>query len=349
MKLASILVIDDAETTREFFRGTLGDSHDLTLCENWKQARASFDEDFFDLVYLDCWLPDREGVAILEKIREFYEGPTVLISGYADRSIIEKARSFGIEKYLEKPFEPETIRRTTESILEGDTDEDPLPDPEESELPEDLTFYDDLKVLVVDDEESTRDLLSHPFEHYELTFRVAEDADTAWSIYRTFRPNVVILDARLPDGSMSSSDLLRKIRSEGDETFVVGITGYPESEEFEEFDRDELAEFYYKPFPIRKLLRTLSYLSFVIHKRNNTDTTETDPSSEEPEQTSSTFRQKIIIGLAAVLIGLTLGFVIKWTRSLARTSTSDGLTVEKMFQRIEGYLERDERRERREQ
>ncbi len=69
------------------------------------------------------------------------------------------------------------------------------------------------KVLVVDDEENIRELLSVSLKFQGMDVRTAADGPRALDITRTFKPDVVILDVMMP--GMDGFGLLRRLRADG--------------------------------------------------------------------------------------------------------------------------------------
>jgi two-component system, NarL family, response regulator DevR len=87
-----------------------------------------------------------------------------------------------------------------------------------------------LTLLVVDDHEVVRQGLVSLLERRDGLQVVAQAGSVAESIEqaRRFRPNIVVLDVRLPDGS--GIEACREIRSELPETRVIMLTSYPDEE-----------------------------------------------------------------------------------------------------------------------
>jgi two-component system response regulator DevR len=87
-----------------------------------------------------------------------------------------------------------------------------------------------LTLLVVDDHEVVRQGLVSLLERRDGLQVVAQAGSVAESIEqaRRFRPNIVVLDVRLPDGS--GIEACREIRSEMPETRVIMLTSYPDEE-----------------------------------------------------------------------------------------------------------------------
>jgi DNA-binding NtrC family response regulator len=66
--MANILVVDDEIGIRELLSEILGDEgHSITLAENAAQARAARLAGPHDLVLLDIWMPDTDGVSLLKE------------------------------------------------------------------------------------------------------------------------------------------------------------------------------------------------------------------------------------------------------------------------------------------
>jgi two-component system, NarL family, response regulator DevR len=87
-----------------------------------------------------------------------------------------------------------------------------------------------LRLLVVDDHEVVRQGLVALLDRREAFQVVAEAGTVAESIEaaRRFRPDIVVMDVRLPDGS--GIEACREIRAEFPETRVVMLTSYPDDE-----------------------------------------------------------------------------------------------------------------------
>ena len=65
--MANILVVDDEIGIRELLSEILGDEgHSITLAENAAQARTARAAGKHDLVLLDIWMPDTDGVSLLK-------------------------------------------------------------------------------------------------------------------------------------------------------------------------------------------------------------------------------------------------------------------------------------------
>ena len=105
--MANILVVDDEIGIRELLSEILGDEgHTVTLAENAAEARAARRAEAPDLVLLDIWMPDTDGVSLL---KEWSTGglltmPVLMMSGHATIDTAVEATRIGATDFLEKPI-----------------------------------------------------------------------------------------------------------------------------------------------------------------------------------------------------------------------------------------------------
>ncbi|MEO8330792.1 MAG: response regulator [Gallionella sp.] len=118
-----ILVVDDEIGIRELLSEILFDEgYQVHLAENAEQARAYRNEHEPDLVLLDIWMPDTDGVALL---REWVEQdlltmPVVMMSGHGTIETAVEATRIGAVDFLEKPIALQKLLDTVaKSIKEG--------------------------------------------------------------------------------------------------------------------------------------------------------------------------------------------------------------------------------------
>jgi two-component system copper resistance phosphate regulon response regulator CusR len=101
-----ILLVEDEKPIADFVRRGLDDSgYSTSIAENGQSALSSLSEAAYDLVILDLMLPDVDGFALLEKIRNRNVNQPVLI--LSARSSLEdrvKGLDLGADDYLVKPF-----------------------------------------------------------------------------------------------------------------------------------------------------------------------------------------------------------------------------------------------------
>ncbi len=105
--MSQILVIDDEVGIRELLSEILTDEgHDVATAENATAARAWRDARRPDLVLLDIWMPDTDGVTLLKEWAASGQlnMPVVMMSGHATIDTAVEATRIGAVGFLEKPI-----------------------------------------------------------------------------------------------------------------------------------------------------------------------------------------------------------------------------------------------------
>lgn len=121
--MAHILVVDDEHGIRDLLWEVLNDEgHAVTLAENAAQARAARAAEAPDLVLLDIWMPDMDGVTLL---KEWAAGglltmPVIMMSGHATIDTAVEATKIGALAFLEKPVTLQKLLSAVEDALKKD-------------------------------------------------------------------------------------------------------------------------------------------------------------------------------------------------------------------------------------
>lgn len=120
--MSEILVVDDEPGIRELMREILEEEgFEVRVAENGVAARAALDAKTPDLVLLDIWMPDVDGVTLLKewKTQGRLTMPVVMMSGHGSVHTAVEATRLGAFDYLEKPISYkhllETVRKAMES------------------------------------------------------------------------------------------------------------------------------------------------------------------------------------------------------------------------------------------
>ena len=96
--MANILVVDDEHGIRELLFEILNDEgHTVDLAENAAQAREARAQSTYDLVLLDIWMPDTDGVSLLKEwaTNELLTMPVIMMSGHATIETAVEATRIG--------------------------------------------------------------------------------------------------------------------------------------------------------------------------------------------------------------------------------------------------------------
>ena len=118
--MARILVVDDEIGIRELLSEILYDEgHTVELAENASQARAARLRYRPDLVLLDIWMPDTDGVSLLKEwgSQGLLDMPVIMMSGHATVDTAVEATRIGAMDFLEKPITLQKLLKTVQSGL----------------------------------------------------------------------------------------------------------------------------------------------------------------------------------------------------------------------------------------
>lgn len=116
---ARILVVDDEANIRALIDEILSEEgYDVTTAADAKEARSARKRQDFDLVLLDIWMPDTDGISLL---REWSEGgatgTVVMMSGHGTVDTAVEATRLGAVDFVEKPVSLAKLLRTVERAL----------------------------------------------------------------------------------------------------------------------------------------------------------------------------------------------------------------------------------------
>ena len=115
--MANILVVDDELGIRDLLWEILNDEgHHVELAENAAQARAHRQSERPDLVLLDIWMPDTDGVTLLKEwsATGLLNMPVIMMSGHATIDTAVEATKIGALAFLEKPITLQKLLKTVE-------------------------------------------------------------------------------------------------------------------------------------------------------------------------------------------------------------------------------------------
>ncbi len=117
--MANILVVDDELGIRDLLWEILNDEgHNVEVAENAAQARAARLRERPDLVLLDIWMPDTDGVTLLKEwsASGALTMPVIMMSGHATIDTAVEATKIGALAFLEKPI---TLQKLLKAVEQG--------------------------------------------------------------------------------------------------------------------------------------------------------------------------------------------------------------------------------------
>jgi two-component system chemotaxis response regulator CheY len=117
-----IMVVDDTSVSRMLITEALAEIgvKNISMAKDGKQALAALMAKPVHLVISDMNMPGLDGLGLLKALREFK--PTakigfILLTGSADKSLIERGRQFGLNNFIAKPFSTKAVKTAIEAVV----------------------------------------------------------------------------------------------------------------------------------------------------------------------------------------------------------------------------------------
>ncbi len=122
MRNPHVLVVDDEADIRALIKDILTDEgYGVTVAADASEARSARANRKFDLILLDIWMPDTDGITLLREWSESGElnSPVVIMSGHGTVDAAVEATRLGAFDFVEKPLSLAKLLRTVEAALES--------------------------------------------------------------------------------------------------------------------------------------------------------------------------------------------------------------------------------------
>jgi two-component system response regulator PilR (NtrC family) len=119
--MSRVLVVDDEKSLVEFLTLLLEEEgHDVAAAASTREARDALDrEEAYDLVLCDIYMPDGNGMEILQTIKENHpETSVVMMTAYTSTKTAIEAMRLGAYDYLSKPFDVDEVKVLVQKALE---------------------------------------------------------------------------------------------------------------------------------------------------------------------------------------------------------------------------------------
>lgn len=118
--MVCVLVVDDEATLRKNIARSLRRAgYEVITAADGAGARQALDGGGVDVLCLDIYLPDENGLELLESIRRTSTRiPTIVMSGTATPEHRLRAARLGVEEFLSKPFSLTKLRMLVEQYSE---------------------------------------------------------------------------------------------------------------------------------------------------------------------------------------------------------------------------------------
>ena len=128
--MARILVVDDEPEIRDLCAVTLREAgHHVVLADNGQMALDIHRIAPQDLVLLDMFMPIKDGIETLTALRKVQPAPKIIAvsagwrvtgrrhANETQRDVLDEARELGADAIMHKPFDPDDLVRTVQTLL----------------------------------------------------------------------------------------------------------------------------------------------------------------------------------------------------------------------------------------
>jgi DNA-binding NtrC family response regulator len=117
--MTRVLVVDDDQSTlASLSRAFRLSGYEAVVCDHAARAITLLRTERFDIVFSDVMMPGKDGLSMLEDLRELgIATPVVMISGQATVDMAVRATRLGAVDFLEKPISTDKLLITIENAL----------------------------------------------------------------------------------------------------------------------------------------------------------------------------------------------------------------------------------------
>lgn len=220
--MSKILIIEDEEILLNVLKSKLEkEGYDVVAAVDGEEGLKMIDETKPDMVLLDIVMPKMNGFEVLDALKS--KGtipalPVIIISNSGQPVEVDRALEYGIKDYLVKAeFDPQEVVDKIKKHLNQTFD---IPgvsvDVKQSQSDKAAPLKDintkQYKVLVVEDDQFLRDLMSHKISKEGFEIIEAVDGEEGLKITLDKLPHIVLLDLILP--GMDGFEVLQRIRQD---------------------------------------------------------------------------------------------------------------------------------------
>jgi CheY-like chemotaxis protein len=119
----SLLMVEDSKTSRSVFRKyCLGHDVKVEMAENGQEGWAKYLQDSYDALIIDCYMPKKDGFALVKDIREHEEENNLkrkmifALTGDPSDNDRAKCKAAGFDDFLTKPYKMDTVQYILERV-----------------------------------------------------------------------------------------------------------------------------------------------------------------------------------------------------------------------------------------
>lgn len=249
MSGSRILVVDDNPLNLKLVCDVLeSEGYRIDRAGDAEEAQARLAESIPDLILMDIALPGMDGITLTRKLRQEprYAGVTIVaLTAFAMKGDDRRALDAGCDGYITKPIDTRRFPAQVATLLAKRGERE---------------VVSPIRVLVVEDETTDLKLVSLVLATSGLTVRERVSGDGILEVIVADRPDVILLDLRLPGADGRS--IARRIKGDSRtrDIPIVAVTAFPELYSPEEMREAGCDLCIVKPIDTRILPRTLADL-----------------------------------------------------------------------------------------
>ncbi len=213
-----VLITEDNPVNRDLVGEILSETGlVLDYAEDGQVALDKAQTNTYDLILMDMQMPQMSGVDSTRAIRKlpaYAKTPIIAMTGNAFAEDRQACLDAGMNDHLAKPVKPEELYQT---LLNWFEKSDLLTKLFSREKP--------VKLLIVDDDEEARELLRSPLNPSNFVIKEAANGDEGMSLIREWRPDIVLLDLRMP-GGMGGLEICLETKNDPDlkDTYIIVVS-----------------------------------------------------------------------------------------------------------------------------
>ena len=118
----AVMIADDQASMRSLVRNGLEQIGftDLREAKDGEEALRAVITNPVQLIISDFNMPNLDGIGLLRSIRAYppiAKTPFIMLTGRADIELLKRAKEFGVNNYVVKPFTVQTLRERIEAIF----------------------------------------------------------------------------------------------------------------------------------------------------------------------------------------------------------------------------------------